>query len=152
MYSFICVAALTPNNVKEMFDVAWDSRARWRFIGIELGFDTGTLDAIEHDNRKAGDCLSELISEWLRQSDPRPTRRAMAKALESPSVAVSQATPVCEGEIIFIFVCSSMLKMYNYTDILYVHHDVTRYYNSIRAVHFHNSHACALSDSCPTIC
>ena len=98
--------------MKEILDVAWDSRARWRFIGIELGFDTGTLDAIEYDKKKAEDCLSELISEWLRQSDPRPTRTAMAKALESPSVAVSQATSVCEGEIIFNDVCSFMVQIF----------------------------------------
>ena len=83
--------------------MAWDSRARWRFIGIELGFDTCTIDAIDHDKRKAEDCLSELIAEWLRRSDPRPTRRAMAKALKSPSVAVSPAPSsaalVYEGEI-----------------------------------------------------
>ena len=102
-------AALTHNNVKEMLDVAWESRARWRFIGIELGIDTGTLDAIEHDKRKAEDCLSELISQWLRRSDPKPTRRAMTKALKAPSVAASPsvslnpALPVCEG-VLFCFV------------------------------------------------
>ena len=112
LFNVSMFAALTPNNVKEMLDVAWDSRARWRFIGIELGFDTGTLDAIEYDKRKAEDCLSELISEWLRQSDSKPTRRAMAKALESPSVAVSAATSVCEGEIIFNAMCSCMLQIF----------------------------------------
>ena len=95
-------AALTLGNVKEMLDVAWVSRAKWRFIGIELGVDVGTLDAIDRNKRKAEDCLQELIAEWLRRSNPRPTRRAMAKALKSPSVAVSPAPSsaalVCEGK------------------------------------------------------
>ena len=103
-------AALTLDNVKEMLDAAWVSRAKWRFIGIELGIDVSTLDAIDHVKKKAEDCLSELIVEWLRRSDPRPTRRAMAKALKSPSVAVSPAALVCEGEIMM----HASYKMYMY--------------------------------------
>ena len=102
----IVVAALTPDHVRDMLDVAWEYRAKWRFIGIALGFDTGTLDAIEHDKRKAEDCLSELISQWLRRSDPRPTRKAMAEALASPSVAVSPAA--LEGELVHILILFCM--------------------------------------------
>lgn len=79
-----------------MLDEAWDYRARWRFIGIELGIDVGTLDALDVNNRKAEDCLTGLISQWLRNRKPQPTRTAMTKALESQSVTGS-AAPVKEG-------------------------------------------------------
>ena len=79
-----------------MLDQAWDYRAKWRYIGIELGIDKGTLDALNKNNREVEDCLTELISKWLRNTKPRPTRAAMTKALESQFVAGS-AAPVIEG-------------------------------------------------------
>ena len=64
----------------------WDYRARWKSIGIELRVDTGTLDAIEADNRKVNDCLQEVIKYWLRNS-PRPTRETIKVALQSKLVS-----------------------------------------------------------------
>ena len=64
----------------------WDYRAKWRFIGITLGIDTGTLDAIETDNRKADGCLLEVITTWLKSDDPIATRSAMKAALQSKQV------------------------------------------------------------------
>ena len=91
--------ALSPNNAKEVLNLMWDYRSRWRFIGIELGIDMSTLDAIDRDYRKADDCLTELITKWLRRTNPKPTRSAIAKALESQSVVASAATP-SEGKIV----------------------------------------------------
>ena len=85
--------ALTSGNVKEVLNLTWKYRSRWRFIGIELGIDVNTLDTIEKDHRKAEDCLTELISIWLRRVNPKPTRSAVTKALESQSVVASAATP-----------------------------------------------------------
>ena len=100
MIMFMYHVALSPNNAKEVLNLMWDYRSRWRFIGIELGIDVSTLDTIDKDYRKADDCLTELITTWLRRTNPKPTRSAIAKALESPSVVASATTP-SEG-IIFI--------------------------------------------------
>ena len=79
--------------MKEILNLTWKHRSRWRFIGIELGIDVNTLDAIERDHKKAEECLAELITTWLRGTNPKPTRSAMTKALESQSVqAVSEPT------------------------------------------------------------
>ena len=91
--------ALTSNNVKEVLNLTWDYRSRWRFVGIELGIDVNTLDAIEMNNRRVEDCLTKLITTWLRRTNPKPTRTAIAKALESQSVAASATTP-SEGIIV----------------------------------------------------
>ena len=96
---FMYHVALSPNNAKEVLNLMWDYRSRWRFIGIELGIDVSTLDAIDKDFRKADDCLTELITKWLRCTNPKPTRNAIAKALESWSVVASGTTP-SEGKII----------------------------------------------------
>ena len=37
----LCIA-----QMREVLDQTWNYRARWKFIGIELGIDMGTLDAI----------------------------------------------------------------------------------------------------------
>ena len=95
--------ALGPNNAKEVLNLMWDYRSRWKFVGIELGIDVSTLDAIDKDYRKADDCLTELITKWLRRTNPKPTRSAIAKALESQSVVASVATP-SEGKIVIILV------------------------------------------------
>ena len=76
---------LTPRNIREIIDLTWPHRARWKLIGIELGIDIGTLDAIEKDRRIVQDCLSELISTWLRTA-PRPTHAAITAVLKSECI------------------------------------------------------------------
>ena len=65
----------------------WDHRARWRFLGTELGIDEGTLDAISMDGRDVGDCLRMTLNLWLRNTEPRPTRSALREALNSERVS-----------------------------------------------------------------
>ena len=77
---------LTPNNIKEVLDQMWDYRAYWKSIGIELGVDNGTLDAIEKDYRMVEDCLREMIKHWLRNS-LRPTRETIKVALQCKLVS-----------------------------------------------------------------
>ena len=69
-----------------MIDQTWEYRVRWKFIGIELGVDEHTLDAIEANHpRNVDDCLREMICGWLITS--RPTRGAMRVALQSKLVS-----------------------------------------------------------------
>ena len=76
---------LSPDNTKEVLDEMWDYRARWKFIGIQLQIDDGTLDAIEKDCKMVDDCLLRMINYWLRNS-PRPTRETIQVALQSKQV------------------------------------------------------------------
>ena len=76
---------LSHDNMKEVLDQMWNHRARWKFIGIQLQIDNGTLDAIEKDYRKVDDCLREMINYWLRNS-PRRTRKTIKIALQSKQV------------------------------------------------------------------
>lgn len=77
---------LTPENTREVLDQTWSYRALWKLIGIELGIDTGTLDAIDENNKKVESCLTELITGWLRNTKPRPTRAAIISVLSSKKV------------------------------------------------------------------
>ena len=80
-------ALLGTENLKEILDLTWNCCARWRFIGIELGIDVGTLDAINVNNRKVEDCLREMITIWLRRHKPKPSRHAIITALQSGRVS-----------------------------------------------------------------
>ena len=82
----ILTVPLTPDSTREIIDVTWPHRARWRLIGTELGIDTGTLDAIDANNKKVEGCLNELITGWLRNINPRPTRASITAVLNSEHI------------------------------------------------------------------
>ena len=75
-------------TVREVLDRTWPYRANWRFIGIQLGMDPYELAAIHHTYImvSVGECLREMIDKWLSHHDPKPTRLALDKALQSKSV------------------------------------------------------------------
>ena len=74
------------DNMREVLDVFWDYRMKWKMIGMELGIDMDTLDSISVSNRNAEDSLVELIGVWLRRSNPVPTRTVMDAVLQSSRV------------------------------------------------------------------
>ena len=69
-------------NMKEVFRLTFPHRAKWRLIGVQLGIDVGKLDAIEANRRMVEDCLTDMISHWLQQTVPKPTRGALNAALQ----------------------------------------------------------------------
>ena len=86
MHCIVDADLLSINNIKEVLDEVWDYRARWKFIGIQLHIDTGTLDTIEKDCKMVDDCLLMMIKGWLRNTNPRPTRKIIRVALQSKYV------------------------------------------------------------------
>lgn len=77
----MCIGILNENHLKEIINgPAWNQRANWRNIGINLGIDLGTLDAIQKSKHCAvDDCFIEVIVTWLRSS--KPTKGNLDKAL-----------------------------------------------------------------------
>lgn len=90
---FVGTVYLGIEHSKSVLHLAWEHRAKWRYIGMELGIDAGTLDAIEANHRKVEDCLTSVINDWLRNGKPRPTMGAITAALQSDRV--SRATGSC---------------------------------------------------------
>ena len=101
---------LTPGNTREILDLTWPNRARWRLIGTELGIDTGTLDAIDANNKKVEGCLDELITVWLRNTQPRPTRTAITDVLKSERISSAAGNKHLISTILYFTVC-----MYNHS-------------------------------------
>ena len=100
---------LNTNDIREVLDEMWNYRARWRFIGIELGIDTGTLDAIEANYRKVEDCLCEMINVWLRCINPKPTKSAMKTALESEHVLGAKGNNLYMHDSVDMVMCAAIL-------------------------------------------
>ena len=67
----------------------WEARAQWFNLGLELGINLDSLEAIEVANGQNLDrCFRAMLTKWLREHE-RPTWRALAEALRSPSVGQS---------------------------------------------------------------
>ena len=85
---YTCIAFLTDKDTRKVLDRTWDYRAKWRLIGIKLDIDIGTLDAIDVNNKKVGDCLCEMIIYWLRNAKPPgPTLDVITTVLQSECVS-----------------------------------------------------------------
>ena len=77
------------DDLLTVLNITWDGRAKWDFIGLELGLNSGTLDAIKRSNKEeADDCFKETIKTWLSSPDLNPSRSRLAKALRSPIVGL----------------------------------------------------------------
>ena len=80
---YTATALLTLDNIREVLDLTFPHRAKWRLIGVQLGIDVGTLDAIEANRKMVENCLTDLISHWLQNTVPQPTRGALTAILQS---------------------------------------------------------------------
>ena len=59
----------------------------WYNIGVCLHIPTGTLEAIQYDNRYvAEDCFRSMLKEWLKTEQPNTTWAALAEAMRSSIV------------------------------------------------------------------
>ena len=69
-------------------------------IGIELNILKTDLDAIPKMNNQGGnpgDCLTEMLSLWLKQVNPSPTWIALITALKQPTVGLGQLAQQIES-------------------------------------------------------
>ena len=76
---------LSVGDLQKVQKCIWDARSKWYNIGLELGIDAGTLDTID-STQNPDCCFRAMLTKWLRQDSPKPTRTALAVALRSPSV------------------------------------------------------------------
>ena len=72
-------------------------QAKWEFVGIQLGIDNGTIEAIKLKN--GGDptcCLKDMFSTWLNenydtQRHEHPSWRRLCIVIASPAGAGNQS-------------------------------------------------------------
>ena len=79
---------MKPQNLNDVWDRVYPARSRYYNIGLNLGIDAATLDAIKLNERDQSDRgLLKVIEHWLRNS-LRPSWKALAESLRAPSVGV----------------------------------------------------------------
>ena len=83
---------MTITNLKTVRAAVWEARTQWMNIGIELDILKTDLDAIKAtvQGGNPGDCLTEMLTLWLKQVDPPPTWSALVTALKQPTVGLQQ--------------------------------------------------------------
>ena len=90
MPSSLSVTATGCLQIKDLRIVqkaVWDARSKWYDVGVELLISPDTLDAIKENERYNCDaCFREMLKEWLRRPEPRPTWAELTEALKSPVI------------------------------------------------------------------
>ena len=77
------------NDLAFVQTAVWEGRARWYNIGLQLGLDPGTLEAIEIGKQSNPDrCFTETLKEWLSSPDLHPSWSSLARSLRAPPVGL----------------------------------------------------------------
>ena len=75
------------DHLSTVYAALRDARAKYYFIGLELGLDPNDLDNVHLQYRgDADESLRRVLQLFLRRASPPPMWNDLAKALESPGV------------------------------------------------------------------
>ena len=78
---------LTEQDFKAVRNELWGIRRKWHDIGIELDLPKPELDNFrEQHNNDFKECLKEMITKWLKRTNPRPTWEALIEVLKGPVI------------------------------------------------------------------
>ena len=85
-YYFMSIILLhaAPLDLRTVQCALWDAKCKWYNLGLELGLDKSTLDAIKVNCQEVEDCFREVLSKWLNLVTP--SWNALVKALRAPTV------------------------------------------------------------------
>lgn len=82
---------LTLSKIRSVKNRIWAARCKWYDLGIELKLDITDLDAISKKHGSDTDaCLTEMLTMWLKQTEPRPKWSTMIKALKREPIGFQQ--------------------------------------------------------------
>jgi hypothetical protein len=83
------IDSLECGDLRIILDTTWDARSLWESVGLQLGLLQDSLDAIKSDYKQdCGERFKATLNKWLKGKHPRPTRAALAKALDSRTVSM----------------------------------------------------------------
>ena len=90
-YKIVYIGHLTVADLRVVRSAVWEARKEWKNIGIELDLIVTDLDVIKDSNSgNVVDCLTEMLSLWLKKVDPLPTWSTLVRALKQPAVGFEQ--------------------------------------------------------------
>ena len=77
---------LSTDDAACLLDELLEARNKSRIFGLKLNLPLHVVDAIQSTYSLPEDCLLQVLIEFTKQTDPRPTWRVIADALRSPAV------------------------------------------------------------------
>ena len=84
--------SLSEDHLRSLLGFVSDAAAKWRKIGVALGFSKGILDMIAEtsgNQREPIACFTDMLSRWLKWAPPKhalPTLEKLAEALRDDTV------------------------------------------------------------------
>ena len=78
--------ALSANDAAGMLDELLEVQNKSRIFGLKLKLPLHAVDSIHSTYSQPEDRLLQVLIEFTKQVDPRPTWRVIANALRSPAV------------------------------------------------------------------
>ena len=76
------------NSLPDLLNELWNARSKWYNIGLGLGLSADELDSVDQKRKEPGDCLREVLIEWLKKRTPKKSQ--LIEALRQPSVGYEQ--------------------------------------------------------------
>ena len=92
----LCTAAptgddpLTPDDAVNVLEEIVEAQNQSYALGLKLKLSLHVVDAIHSTNPQPRNRLLQVLIEFTKQVDPRPTWRAIVAALRSPAVDLPQ--------------------------------------------------------------
>ena len=77
---------MSPEDAADMLDELLEAQNKSRIFGLKLNLPLHVVDAIQSTYSQPEDRLLQVLIEFTKQIDPRPTWRVVEKALKTPSV------------------------------------------------------------------
>ena len=81
---------LTPDDAVNVLEEILEAENKSFVLGLKLKLPLPDVDAIHSTNLQPRDHLLQVLIEFTKQVDPRPTWRAILSALRSPAVNLPQ--------------------------------------------------------------
>ena len=84
--TYFAVGTLTPDNAADMLDELLPAQNVTRAFGLKLKLPEHVVQAIHSTFSKPEERLLQILIDFTKQVDPRPTWRVVVDALKSPAV------------------------------------------------------------------
>ena len=76
---------LVDEDLADVLETVWLAKDKWYHLGLQLKVDSGTLDAIEKEERRNEDRLRRMLITWLR-ANGKKSWQMLQDALRAKSV------------------------------------------------------------------
>ena len=81
------IVDLVSDNLPKVRALVHNACPKWYDLGLELGVKEVTLQTIKSDcNSEVEPCFREMLSAWLKMTNPRPSWEGLIAALKQPYI------------------------------------------------------------------